>query len=512
MVAAACGGEPEVARPAPLGPLAGAGAVDTDRFVDAAACGQCHTASDTALRDPAGRDVSPVALWRPSMMALAARDPLYLAVLAEERARAPGDAATVDRTCLRCHAPAGSEESGGALGFEELVAGDSPAARLGREGVTCTLCHQIGASGLGQEASFTGGFSVGYQREMFGPHASPYADPMRMFVGLTPALGEHVMRSELCATCHTVIVGDVVEQATYLEWRSSSVAATLPCQGCHVPPIDADAVPLRTPISKYPAGLSARAPVGRHRFVGGNAYMLRLIAGAEAWATTGLAPGELEAAALEAEQHLASAARLTVTPQAEAGTTALVVGVENLTGHKLPTGYPSRRMWLHVTVRDGARVLFESGAAAADGSLAGDVAPPHRDRIDDPAQVQVWQAVLVDGDGAPTHRALDAVGYGKDNRVLPAGFAPGPLDAARVASVGVDGDTSFVAGSDRVTYLVGAPPPGAVVEVELLYQSLSPGLVDAIDAGRTPMGTRFVDLARAAPITPIVMARAQLVL
>jgi hypothetical protein len=502
-----------VPRPEPLAPLAGGGQVDTDRFADAAKCAQCHTASDTALRDAAGRDVSPVALWRTSMMALAARDPFYLAVFAEELVRAPDDRAMIEQTCVRCHAPAGSEESDRALGFDALVAGTDPAAVLGREGVTCTLCHQIAASGLGQELSFTGGFEVDYGRKIFGPHANPFTDPMRMFVNFTPTLGDHVARSELCSTCHTVIVGSIVEQATYLEWRSSTVSQTKQCQTCHVPSDDADGVRIVTPIAKFPTNLSVRSPVGRHRFVGGNAYMLRLIGGAETWANTGLGPGELDAAAAEAEAHLATAATLEVAARPEGNGTALVVRVVNETGHKLPTGYPSRRMWLHVKVLDGTRVVYESGAIDEDGSLPGEGAlQPHRDRIEDPAQIQIWQAVLVDGDGAPTHRALDAARYGKDDRVLPAGFLPTGVDRIRVPAVGVEGDADFVPGSDTVTFLLGDPPAGATVQVELLYQSLSPTIVDAIDAGRTPAGTRFVDLARATPLTPSVIARAQLAL
>ncbi|MCX5741148.1 MAG: multiheme c-type cytochrome, partial [Proteobacteria bacterium] len=180
-----CSDDPLPPRPEPLAALPAAAPVETDRFSDAAKCGQCHSAGATALRDAASRDVSPVQLWRPSMMALAARDPYYLAVFAEERARDPAHVDAIDRTCVRCHAPAGSEESAGALGFDALVAGDSPAATIGREGVTCTLCHQIASTGLGEEASFTGKFVVDYGRKIFGPHANPLVAPMQTFVSYT---------------------------------------------------------------------------------------------------------------------------------------------------------------------------------------------------------------------------------------------------------------------------------------------------------------------------------------
>ena len=97
IIAVGCGGEP--APPAPLPPLPPPAPADTERFADSARCGQCHTAGDgDQLRDGAGRDVSPVALWRTSMMALAARDTMYLAVVSDELADA-ADPAAVGALC-----------------------------------------------------------------------------------------------------------------------------------------------------------------------------------------------------------------------------------------------------------------------------------------------------------------------------------------------------------------------------------------------------------------------------
>ena len=78
------------------------------------------------LHDETGDNVSPVLLWRSSLMAMAARDPYYLAVVSEQP----------DALCVRCHAPAGTEEikdSGGTLDFDALVAATTPAATLGRQ-------------------------------------------------------------------------------------------------------------------------------------------------------------------------------------------------------------------------------------------------------------------------------------------------------------------------------------------------------------------------------------------
>lgn len=517
--------------PPPLDPLPPVESTKTEQLATAGACAQCHLAGDSPVMHDAGEDVSPVHLWRSSMMAFAAKDPYYLAVLGEARADRPEAAELIDTACLRCHAPAGSVEAAGAgadLGFDSIVSGTEAAAHLGRDGVTCSLCHQIQPDNLGQTESLSGGFQIGFDREMFGPHKGPDTQPMEFFVEYTPVYSEHIGSSELCGTCHTVVVpfldaggaptGDgFLEQTTYLEWKNSEYSSTAPCAQCHLPTSGADGLPLSSPIAKYPEDLPARSPFGRHTFEGGNAYMLGVLADNVAWTGSEVTAGELLDAAARGEAHLATAAQLSIPEAALAGSDLrVVVEVRNMTGHKLPTGYPSRRMWLHV-VAEGAsgEVLFESGKPREDGAIESDglrvdldgVVIPHRDEVG-PGEVQVFEAVAVDAAGEPTHKPLAQVKLGKDNRILPKGWSDGGPSAVWTAPAGVSGDGSFAAGQDRVTYRIPNGASVTRVTAKLLYQTLPRTVADGLAVAPVPAAVRFSQMVAARPPGPVTMATA----
>ena len=517
-------------RPEPLAPLPPPASARSDQFAHSQLCAQCHLATDesVALRDAMGRDVSPLGLWRPSMMALAARDPFFLAAWNEERSRFPDNVEAIDATCGRCHAPMGAVASEGTLTFEGLVSGDSEAARLGRDGVSCSLCHQIAPDNLGQRASFSGGFAIGDARIIYGPHADPETNPMKQFVDYTPTEADHVVESELCATCHTVIVEplardgtprgfELTEQATYFEWLNSAFAVAgseqdLSCADCHLPTSDLDDNPIRAPIATFPGNLGSRDPFGRHVFVGGGAGMSRLLDANQAWAGLGFDNGELEATAAASEAHLATAAELTVGAAARSGTTVTVaITVENRAGHKLPTGYPTRRMWLHFVARNGAgAVVFESGAPDSSGSPPGDdpaTVRSHISRVTRASDVVVWEAVLVDESDKPTPRPLAAVRYAKDTRILPSGFSSSHPEIDRMRPIGAEDDADFVPGSDTVTYEFEASE-ALTIEVGLMYQSLPAHVAAAHEEWPTPAGVRFAEMIAARPPLPISIAAA----
>lgn len=523
--------------PPPLDPLPAVEATETDRFATSGHCDQCHLAADApVMHDAAGGDISPAFLWRSSMMAFAARDPYYLAVFSEELAARPAIAETIEQTCTRCHAPAGSvehEQTGGHLTFAALTAEGGAEANLGRDGVTCSLCHQIQDLGLGTTDSFGGGFTVGYDREMFGPHQQPNPEPMQFFLDYTPTYAEHTASSELCASCHTVVIpileadgspagGDFLEQAPYLEWLNSDYRDSAPCRTCHMPASDAAGATITSPIAKYPDNLAPRQPFGQHVFVGGNAYMLGVLADNLEWTGSAVSAEELTAAAARSEAHLQDGIEVAIAGAAPEGD-ALRVTVEltNHAGHKYPTGYPSRRAWIHFRAVDAAgSVVLESGAfdeagAIVDGAgqrldLPG-VVTPHLDEVSSSAEVQIYEAVAGDLAGQPTHRALGAAYFLKDNRLLPAGWSSAHEWIDWIGPVGTGGDATFTAASDRVTYRVaGGAAAVRRVEVELLYQSVPPATLDVLAAVPTPAAVRFSEMARARPPAPVVVASASL--
>jgi hypothetical protein len=523
--------EPPVELPPPMGNIAPVNFASTNRFTTHSQCAQCHFAGpDTPLmHDAAGNDISPVYAWRSSMMAFAARDPYYLAVVGEELTKSTTEKDFIEKTCTRCHAPAGSvehEQTGGHLTMDSITSGDSPEANLGRDGVTCTLCHQIADVNLGKTQSFAGGFTIEYERKIYGPHSAPKVDPMQLIVNYTPTASSHITTSEVCATCHTVIVpimkngqkqGDFLEQSPYLEWKNSTFSPGVPCATCHMPTKDENMMDYNSPIAKFPMGLATRTPFGKHRFAGGNAYMLQMLADNVDFTGTSVPSAELSEAAVAAKAHLGEAAVMQVLSSKMDGDTLVVtIAVENHTGHKLPTGYPGRRMWVHLRAEGASGVvLFESGAVDASGALvdrsgkrldSADAVMSHRDVIQAENEVQVYEAIAKNAAGEPTHLPLESVGYLKDNRILPVGWSKTDPWIDWIAPVGVAGDLSFIAGLDLVEYRI---PKGSTVKrvtARLLYQTVRPTELEGLAKVPHPAAVRFSQMAKGQSPLPTTMA------
>jgi hypothetical protein len=367
--------------------------------------------------------------------------------------------------------------------------------RLAGDGISCTVCHQISPERLGTRASFNGEFVLpptpaDGRRIIFGAHKVDAGRKtiMHSATGFVQAEGMHIQQSELCASCHTLItqafgpdgevVGSLPEQMNFQEWLHSDFSKEQrSCQSCHMPAA-------RGPVRIASVLGDARESLAQHLFVGGNAFMVRLLSRYRRELGVEAPPSELEATARATERQLQrDTATLTLSPISQSGATlAFDVFVRNLTGHKFPTGYPSRRTWLHVIVRDAAGgAVFESGAVNPDGSIQGNDADadaarvePHYQQVTRADQVQIYEPVLGDPAGRPTTGLLTASQYLKDNRLLPRGFDKTTAER----EIGVFGDAAtdgdFAGGGDRVQYAIPVSGAGPFrVEVQLLYQPIA---------------------------------------
>jgi hypothetical protein len=448
-----------------------------------------------------GEDVSIGADWRGSMMANSVRDPYWQAAVRREIMDHPEAQAAIEDECSICHMPMATfpARASGAKGrifaYLPVTAAATGDAALATDGVSCSVCHQLAATRLGDPSTFTGGYVIDTtrpatgSRPVFGPFAvdAGRTTVMRSSSGFTPTESAHIQRSELCASCHTLFTHALApgspagsrlpEQTPYLEWRQSEYRATASCQSCHMPVVAGETA-IASVVGQPRAGLS------RHTFRGGNFFMMRVMDRYRDELGLRATPGEMDAAIQRTLEHLQrDTARLAVAAAARAGGRIIVdVDVENLAGHKFPTAYPSRRAWIQLLVTDAAgRTVFESGAFSPDGRVAGndqDADPlkfePHYTTIDRADQVQIYESMMVDPKGAVTTGLLSGLRYVKDNRLLPRGFpkATAPADVAVVGDASTDAD--FAAGGDRVRYAIdpGAAAGPFTVVVRLWYQPI----------------------------------------
>ena len=478
-----------------LAAQAGAPAAPRVAFQTSDRCIACHNGLTTA----SGEDVSIGFDWRATIMANSSRDPYWQASVRRETIDHAAATDEIQDTCARCHMPM-ERYAAKVQGRKAQVFAQFPfqshrdGGSLAEDGVSCAVCHQIGTTNLGAPASFTGNFTIdpadaqGRHHE-YGPYAidSGHTRVMQTSTeGFVPTEGAHIRTSQLCASCHTLItetlgpggapVGRLPEQVPFQEWLHSDYKDVQSCQSCHMPAVD-EPVSI-TRVFGQPRRLA------RHVFVAGNFFIQRMLNRYHDALDVAALPQELDTAAARTEQFLATqAARLTLGDVAVSGGRLQTdVTVENLGGHKLPTAYPSRRAWLHFTVRDGAgHVVFESGKLNPDGSIAGNdndadkkTFEPHYTVVRSADQVQIYESILGDTSNGVTTGLLNASQYLKDNRLLPKGFDKATADPDIAVHGGAATDPDFVGGRDRVRYAVdlhGASGP-FTVHVELLYQPI----------------------------------------
>lgn len=479
-------------------------------FTTSMHCMACHS----RVTGPDGKDISIGWDWRATIMANSGRDPYWQASIRRETLDHPDLKAAIEDKCSTCHMPMQrfqahaegkkgqvfrylDEIHSGAANVEpeaRLEEAEDPKATLAADGVSCTLCHQVHADNFGQESSLDGGFLIDTstapeQRPLFGRYemTGGRTRMMHSVTGFIPTQSDHLKSSELCATCHTLYTdavdgngkpaGRLPEQVPFQEWEHSDYRTTNTCQSCHMPVVSGEAA-----ITSVHAQLHPNVP--QHTFVGGNAFILAMLKDYAGELGVIAPPAQLQASIARTEKRLGTeTAKVTIAqPHRSADRLSFDVQIANLAGHKLPTAYPARRVWLHVTVRNSkGAVVFESGAVRPDGSIVGndnDDNPekfePHYQRITAPDEVQIYESIMGNYAEQPTTGLLYGTHYLKDDRLLPKGFDKTTADH-QVAVIGAALHADrFVGGSDTVTYdvpLKGETGPFAVT-VEAYYEAI----------------------------------------
>jgi len=496
-------------------------------------CSACHT----GLKTSAGTDISIDTDWRSTMMANSARDPYYRASVRREILANPKYDEFIQNKCSTCHVPMAHFTTAAAGGKTAMLDkgvfnAANPDHTLALDGVSCTVCHQIQAEKLGSEASFSGGLvfdevTASGKRQIFGqfPVAENWVSVMNAASGFVPLQAGHTEQSALCATCHNLFTPYITndgqvsqelfpEQMPFTEWENSAYTQTASCQSCHMP----DAGEAAAISSVNP---EKRSPFCQHQFIGGNQFMLNLLkTNAEPLEVTATDNQFEETIRLTDNQLSTKTAELSVKPGGQGSTLDLDIKITNLAGHKFPTSFPSRRVWLHVQVEDaGGTVVFESGGWNDTGAIIGNVNDddamqfePHYQLITKADQVQIYETIIGDPDGNVTTTLLRAQHYIKDNRLLSAGMEKEKIPPEIAVQGQAAQDEDFSAGGDSVNYAIQLPGSGTYsVSVELLYQSVGYRWAENLRGiPFTAEAESFLAMLNQTPLKPVLVAQNKL--
>lgn len=457
------------------------------------------------------------------------------------------------------------------LDFVKLTDRSDPHFKYGalaRDGISCALCHRIAPDNLSLPdflaKSTSGAFPASGPDQIFGPYPDETiaAYPMATSLGAVPQYNQYMQSSRMCGTCHTinlpVIDGNSnplavhsIEQSTYLEWLNSQYqnefatpgVAAQSCQQCHMPGsfhsdkygISVDPIKEKIAIigdETYPEA-DNRVPVDeitvpkrdefkRHELLGLNVFLLEIfnqfsdVLGVRKDDYMSVSNSGLQNAidnyAAQAQMKTATIAVKAVDVFGPA--VRATVTVNNLAGHRFPSGVGFRRAFVELLVienKDGAdNVVWSSGRTNDLGLIVdenGGVLPseffsdytdadgnvrqhyqPHYQTIDAQNQVQIYEELTQNAAGRFTTSFVRRDATVKDNRMLPVGWTqngPDPLLTGVYLKAtqpdGTDGDPDYTdgrAGTDTVAYNFFLPDGVNVndcrVQATLYYQAIPP--------------------------------------
>ncbi|MCB9186581.1 MAG: T9SS type A sorting domain-containing protein [Flavobacteriales bacterium] len=499
-----------------------------DHFMTSGNCDGCHGYDPTgyASVDGEGNDISPVTTWRAGMMANSGRDPFFRAKMSHESAVNPQHQAELEDKCTSCHAPLG-RYSYHLYGYGPYGLSDLEHDRMGQDGVSCMACHKQTDQFLGSNHS--GELHFAEEMIEYGPFEKPLQAPMQGFVGVSPEYSPHITDAGVCAGCHSLLTSSVdlqgnftgttfVEQATYHEWLNSDYSAEVggtTCQGCHIPRVTDQVV-----IAANYQVLQPRSPFGKHELVGGNSFMLKLMK--ENRVELDIRANEVHfdstiARTLRNLQQLSLSAVLEFDGAGN-DTAFFSLKLRNLTGHKFPSGYPSRRAFVEFVVTNQySDTIFSSGLMDNDYNIVGENAThePHFNVISSSDQVQIYEMVMGDVNGNVTTVLERAYSPLKDNRLAPRGFtATHPVYDTTAIAGNALADTDFNfdgfegSGTDVIHFHV--PVSGEhdtlSASAKVYYQSVPKKWLQEMFATNTPQITAFESMFNTADHTPVLVA------
>ena len=447
-------------------------------------------------------------------------------------------------------------------------------ARDGINCTMCHHIAEAGSESDFFASQTTGAFPMSPVNVIYGPYKTEtlHPKPMEHGVGFTPKYADHMSdsstSSRLCGHCHTINLPAIdaphsaatppseafpiaandpnygfnihPEQATYTEWLNSEFQTVFgggsgnaqSCQDCHMQKTYQNTI-ISTIIaaiedSTYPAvpymlpglDLFAREDYGRHQFVGLNVPLLMMFSQFDDVLgvpktnyMSGLPTGLANNIAMMLEQAANKTVTLTVDTSLEDADATIVASVElqNLTGHRFPSGVAFRRAWLEVLLvnHETQQTLWGSGRTNSVGVIVDGsgaqlptelfTAPPpgfdkpwqpHYEQIDFEDKVQIYEEIALNADGLVTYSFLRRNDDPKDNRLLPRGWTaegPSPSLAAIIQSTHPPGsasaDPNYLDGSGTDTFEYRIPAPDGVskddleVRVTVYYQATSPAFL-----------------------------------